>query len=312
MAYRLKRRRSLSSEVRRVIDTQLALAIGELHAIGDRHSDDVIHEARRHVKKVRAVLQLIRFTLGDEYYAANEQLRHANHLLAPIADGRSTIETIARVTKRYQTPAARRTLNAIRQSLLKRINQIDRKAEIDGLLPKVAVILRGEQKRLADWPLRVRSFRDLAPGLKRSIRRTQHGMHRAVAHPTMRNYRAWRRRVKTLWFQLRLLEDRCKNQLLTDQRRLEALDGCLDEYDNVVLLERILLSEELLPRQDVAAALHLLRRYQVRLRRRAISLGYRLSREDPRVFVHRIKSLWRLTKIADVVAEVKTPWRHAA
>ena len=67
MSYRLKPGRSISNEVKRLVDKQLALAVDELRAIGDRRSDDAIHEARRHVKTMRAVLRLVQPVLRGEF-----------------------------------------------------------------------------------------------------------------------------------------------------------------------------------------------------------------------------------------------------
>ena len=111
--------------------------------------------------------------------------------------------------------------------------------------------------------------------------------------------------MKDLWFQLRLVQARCGNKLLADQRRFEALDGCLGEYHNVLLLEEILVHGALASRRQTARSLRLLRRYQSALRRRSLKMGRRVFREKPRHFFRRVKRMWRIARRSRHVA-----WRR--
>ena len=118
--------------------------------------------------------------------------------------------------------------------------------------------------------------------------------------------------AKDLWFQVRLLEARCGDALMSDQCRLEALDDCLGEYHNVVLLEEILITEALVPRPQTAGCLRVLRRYQAELRGGAASLGHQALAEKPAHFVRRIKRLWHTPRAAAAVRAKESRWRSAA
>jgi CHAD domain-containing protein len=298
MSYCLKPRRSVASEVKRIIDKQLSLAIDELRTIGDRRSDGRIHEARRHVKKVRAILRLVQPVLGDTCHGVNRRLGTANRMLGPIADGGAVVDTIAQLGGKYRARPAQRTLHSLQAALVQRAERVDRRAELERVLPVVAGILRREQRRLTDWTLTARGFDAVGPGLEKSMRCARNAMKRSLRHPASDNYHVWRRRVKDLWFQVRLLEARCGGALIDDQRRLEALDGCLGESHNVVLLEEILITEALVPRQQAAGGLRLLRRYRAELRNRAASLGRAVFAEKPAHFVRRVKRLWHTPRAA--------------
>jgi CHAD domain-containing protein len=311
MSYRLKPRRSVASEVKRIAAKQLALAIDELRTIGDSRSDGRIHEARRHAKKVRALLRLVQPAVADTYHAVNRRLAIANRMLGPIADGRAVVDTIAQLGNKYRARPARRALHSFRAALLQRAERIDRRAEHDRVLPIVAGLLRRERRHLTDWTLNARGFHAVGPGLEKSMRRARKAMKRSLRHPAAHNYHVWRRRVKDLWFQVRLLEARCGDTLISDQRRLEALDDCLGEYHNVVLLEEILITEALAPRQQTAGGLRLLRRYQAELRGRAVSLACQVFDEKPGHFVRRVKRLWHTPRASAATAR-KTRWQHAA
>ncbi len=91
---------------------------------------------------------------------------------------------------------------------------------------------------------------------------------------------------------MRLLEGRCGYHLVGYERRIEALDGVLGEYHNVILLRDLLVTDIHLSRQETARCLRVIARYQRLLRRHAELLGVRVYTERPRRFVRRIRRLW--------------------
>jgi CHAD domain-containing protein len=297
MSYSLRSARPVDSEVKRIVDKQLAHAVEQLRSIGDSRSDEAVHEARRHVKKVRAMIRLVQPALGDDYDAIDRRMRVAGRMLAPIADGRAVVATISRLKNKYRGQLAPQTLASVGAVLLERAARIDRKASRDRVLPRVAALLRAERQRLHRWDLNTKGFRAIEAGLEKSVRRAREAMARAATNPTADHYHSWRRRVKDLWFEVRLIQPRCGNQLAPMQRRLETLDGVLGEYHNVVLVEQVLVTEALVSRQQTARCLRLLRRYQAELRHRALSLGHRVFAEKPRRLVRRVKTLWKAVAV---------------
>ena len=99
MGYRLHPGRPIQDEVRRIADRQLEEAIAGLRTVGDPESDDDVHAARRHIKKIRALLRLVRPALGDRYDSVNRRLRTVNRLLAPVADGQAVVATLAQICR---------------------------------------------------------------------------------------------------------------------------------------------------------------------------------------------------------------------
>ena len=94
MAYRLKRRRPLATELHRILEHQLQLAIADLPEAGSPRANERIHQARRRVKKTRALLRLFARALGQEGRNANRRLRTISRMLAPIANGESIFDTV--------------------------------------------------------------------------------------------------------------------------------------------------------------------------------------------------------------------------
>jgi len=291
VGFRLKSGESVSNEVRRIVLRQLDLAASELVSVGDPESDEAVHDARRRVKKIRAIIRLIRPVL-DKPFRSDPDLRRVSKMLAPVADGKGVIDTLNELLHRYRKHLPRKTAAAIRSDLIAREKQIDRKAAQDGVLQEAKKTLRLERDRVKRWKLSEDGFRAIAPGLKESVRRARDGMVTAWLHPTAGNHHTWRRHVKNHWFHVRLLQGRCNGGLQPYQHQLEALDGVLGEYHNLVLLHEVLVSDSTLSRREVARCLRIVERYQRALRRNAQVLGMRIYDEKPRRFVRRVKRLW--------------------
>jgi CHAD domain-containing protein len=293
MAFRLKQGASISNEVRRIVLKQLEAAISELHSVGDPQSDDAVHDARRRVKKIRAIIRLVRPVLDKEYRAVDRDLSTVSRLLAPVADGRGIVETLKEIEHRYPASLSKRALAVARKGVLRNGARADRDAHARGILKIAAGTLRSERGRVKRWRVRGEGFRAIAPGLEESYRRARRMMLVTWSKPKPSHFHTWRRFVKDHWFHIRLLEGRCGNHLVAYERRIEALDGILGEYHNVILLRDLLVTDESLPHEEGARCLRVVSRYQRVLCRHAEILGARIYTERPRRFVRRVRHLWR-------------------
>jgi CHAD domain-containing protein len=292
VAYRFKVGQAVDDEVRRIADKQLTLAMAHLGAIGDLKKDAALHQARRHVKKVRALLRLVRPALGTSYRKSNMTLRRVNRLLSPIADGEAVLGTLARLEQRSAADLST-AVSALRDALLARRVAIDRRAKAHRVLQLCSSALHAELSRVSEWRLTRRGRHAVTAGLRKTVRAARRAMARTKLHPTAGNYHRWRRRVKDHWFQLRLLERRCGGELLTRQRRLETLDGHLGEYHNCALLQSVLAKEQTLGRLETAQLLRALRRYEAELRGEAARVAAEVYDERPRQLLRVVERAWR-------------------
>jgi CHAD domain-containing protein len=312
VSYRLEPGRSIASEVRRIGERQVAQALAALQGVGMRHDDKATHRARRHVKKVRALLRLFHPSLAHSHRVVNRRLRTVSRLLAPIADGEAVVDTFARIERTYRHRLPRSTFAAVRAGLGQLESHAARKAQFERALETAARVLRIEQHHARVWRLTESGFRAVGPGLERSVRRTRRAMAAVLEHPSEDHYHAWRRRVKDLWLQTRLIQARCGGRLRREEARLERLDGRLGEYHDCVLLAEVLTAEPLISRQQTARCLRLIRHHQKELRRQIHSLARKMFSETPRAFVRRARHCWRVAEPSRRVRTAKATWRPAA
>src|SRR5215467_6532526 len=67
MSYRL-RKKSPAREVHRVAREELEGTLKELLTVNDQARSTAVHEARKHLKKVRALIRLLRWATGEASY----------------------------------------------------------------------------------------------------------------------------------------------------------------------------------------------------------------------------------------------------
>jgi CHAD domain-containing protein len=296
VGFRLKCDQTVSSEIRRIVLRQLEVATSELTSVGDPESDEAIHDARKRVKKIRAVIRLVRPVLDKSSRADDSELRRVHRMLAPVADGHGVVEMLDALARRYKKSLPRKTVASMHANLVAREKRIGSETAAAHVLERASRVLRVERRHVMQWRLKKDGFKAVEDGLEESVRRSRKAMLMVWRHPTAHHYHTWRRYVKAHWFHVRLLEGRCGNHLMRYQRQLEALDGVLGEYHNLILLRDLMVADGSLSRQEIAKCLRVIARYERRLRLHAHVLGARVYTEKPRGFVQRVKRLWRTTR----------------
>jgi hypothetical protein len=312
VGYRLRPGKPIAQEVVRIADRQLALALAGLRIAADSENNSAVHATRRHIKKIRALMKLVRRALGRRHYgAANRHLRAVNRLLAPVADGQAVLETLARVAARYRDELPRDVVADVHHSLVRRDTMAREQAAVNDVARTAARLLRRERDRVRHWELSERGFGAVAEGYERTVTAGRRAMVKA-ANGQGDEYHTWRQRVKEHWLQIRLLQERCGNRLGADERRLEELDGLLGECHNCVILRDAVRSDSTLTRTDAARCLRVVRRYEHTLRRAAHQLGAKVYQDTPAQDAARVHRLWRSARRATPVPGRGTSWRSAA
>ena len=93
MAYRLERDESVVTGLRRVVTDEIESASEHLKGGKKVSRDEAVHEARKSIKKVRALLRLMRGELGETFDAENARLREIAHRLSELRDAVAIIGT---------------------------------------------------------------------------------------------------------------------------------------------------------------------------------------------------------------------------
>ena len=130
MTYRLKADESVPQGIKRIATKQIEKAISVLSATDELGVDEAVHQARKRLKKIRAVVRLVRDRLNkDNYKQENARFRNLGRALASLRDAKVRIKTLDNLTTHFTDTVEPETFAYIRREL-----QIDYRREYQRLL----------------------------------------------------------------------------------------------------------------------------------------------------------------------------------
>jgi CHAD domain-containing protein len=289
MAYRLSIADDPASAVRVCAREQLEGAIAQL---SDPDADPVIavHEARKHVKKSRALLRLVRAALPKRVFRdENAALRETGLMLSAARDADVVLATATSLGERYAGRLPSATFAQLRAALAPPgagdggVPESDHAAVLDAL--------RAALVRVEAWPLADAQWDDVIAGSVRAYARGQAAFATARDDPTPERLHDWRKRTKDLWYHHRLLSATWPGLLSAyaeEAHRLSELLG--DDHDLVVLRERLGRDDLDFARAAATdeALLGLVDERRAELQAESFRLGRRLYAEPAKAFARRL------------------------
>ena len=287
MAYRLKRGEPMATGIRRIVADQIEGAVAGLGGHGDR--TEVVHDARKRLKKSRSALRLVRHDLGNGLRRReNKVLRNVGRRLSGVRDAQVLVDTLDGVAVDTAVPAA--AARDMRRRLEERRARAEAEAGKGG--EQIVTELAQLRARIDDWPLDDESFDSAARGLRRIHRRGKRAMTAALERGDDGSWHEWRKRVKDLWYATRILRP------LTPQLEGMVADGdelsdILGDLNDLAVLAAAISDYESELGAEAAEALHAaVRRRRDDLRRRAVPLGTRLYGDSSKALAARLAAAW--------------------
>jgi CHAD domain-containing protein len=269
-AFRLKQDETIPDGVRRIARGRIDHAI---EALADA-SEEGVHDARKDMKKLRALLRLVRGEVGQKVFRREaDTFRDAARELSFVRDADVMLATLADLERRYDadTGPVRQAVEAHRLQTTGGGRQRAAKTAI--------AVLTEARERVGDWPLERDGFEALEDGLRRTYRRGRQNWRAAVKEPSDENLHEWRKRAKDLWYHCSILEETWKPVMtaLADEAH-ELSDRLGDDHDLAVLLD--FGAESLEP---------LIATRRAELQEEAFAYGTRLYADKPKAFVRRLE-----------------------
>jgi CHAD domain-containing protein len=312
MPYEFQQDEAVAEGIKRIVAEQIEDALRELSATSSDRAK-AVHNTRKGLKKIRAVLRLVGDELGRKVYAAeNRCFRDAGRSLSDVRDAEVLIEAFDNLAEHFTDRIAPRAATAARKALLKRRDEATEHMFGDNQrLSQTIGALEGALQRVPAWPLEGADWDMLGNGMGRMYKRGRSAMVSAYRNSAPvgdhsgaggddkegaidENFHEWRKRVKDLWYHVLILRPVWPGVMEKFADEAHQLSDYLGLDHDLAVLRQTLVEDA--GQSDAATAQSLgevvkARRAQLQLAARA--QGQRLYAEKTSAYISRLESYWR-------------------
>lgn len=286
MAFRFKLGEPFDEGVRRIADEQIERAQNLLKEPGDHAV--TIHETRKSLKRLRALLRLVRPAMGEAAFRdENAKLRDIGLSLSGARDRHVLLETLNKLEA--STGFGRRGLA---ESLRHAIGAANG-AGAPLTMHQAYDCLVDARKRLAKLQLSGSGFEVVGAGLERSYRRARRAFAEAYEKPSDEAFHEWRKGAQAHWRQMTLLARAWPDNLGARALEARTLSQVLGDDHDLALLGAFARSDVSgLTEEQVALVEKSVSRRQSELRATARPRGERLFAPSPKQLRRAISTYW--------------------
>jgi CHAD domain-containing protein len=288
MGFRLKLREPLPDGLKRVFREQIESAL-ELCRHPAKQRGVTVHEVRKHLKRLRAAMRLAIPEVGKNRHTREDRcVRKIGRLVSDLRDAQVRLQTLIQL--RDDTAKGPEDSPFPRIEELLSLERESFSAAFAGWQKQAIPQLERVEARLLKWPLEGLTWKQICGAVGKIYKRGQRGLAKTIDDPEPENFHAWRKRVKDIWYQLRILQPLNRMVLTEMDRDGEVLGELLGgEHDLNFLWARLETEkgDEAL-RDELAQLEKLIRKRGKRLRTNALELGRRFYAEPAKAFAKRI------------------------
>ena len=299
MPFRFKRKESVRKAVRRLWCERLDDALGFVENGNNGGRFEAVHDVRKEIKKMRAILRLVRAGIGKAAYGEHtDALRSAADRMTALRDAEVKLGAFDDLVKYFKRKLAPQPFPQIKAALRKNCRTEEDHFFRGGSIASVKGILCNEKQHSDDLQIKSDGWKAIEPGLKKIYGRGREAFESADRDPSPENFHAWRKRVKDLGHQLQLLCPARPRKFRARTEKLDKLGELLgDDHDLVMLRQFVIDKFGHVP--SVKLFEKLVSSRQKELRSEALKLGARFYPKKPKRFCRHIGRDWKSWKRKD-------------
>jgi CHAD domain-containing protein len=293
MANQFKRKQSVRKGVKRLLRRDVQKALEELRCSNRLES---VHEVRKEIKQMRALLRLVRTAVSRaDYRRASTALREAAGYLSAARDSHVKVNALEQLTEHFKRELAPRSLEQIKKTLSQECRRQQAELSHKRVATRVRRRLQALSRHGESLSFKSSGWAVIGPGIQRSYREGRRGylLSRKATRPEALH--EWRKRVKDLYYQVNLLCPIWPEQMMAVAAELKHLGERLgDDHDLFLLIEPGMFNAFRKQAPEEAEALKaLVDERQTELRAQALAIGARFYLEKPAAFCKRLGQYWK-------------------
>jgi len=299
LGYRLENNETLSFGLKRIVLELIDKSVFNLSKGNGSFNEDV-HDTRKNFKKTRTVLRLIRSNLGDDIYQVeNSFYRNTGRTLSDLRDSTVLIQTFDKLLKKSELEMSNFDFSVFRNFLVEKHKTLSAaKSKKSTIINSLSTDLLLARSRVFDWTLSGDSFKLIKKDLQGIYEKGQRYMYAVFSEAIKENVHEWRKRVKDLWYTMRILSNLWPEIMSPLIVLLAKLSDTLGDANDLFLLkERILANEtKFKDNQHTRELINFIDKRIIDLLRDARSIGRKIYSENPKFFAGRMQNyyeIWR-------------------
>ncbi|MGH8947753.1 MAG: CHAD domain-containing protein [Acidimicrobiia bacterium] len=280
---------------------------------GEEMFREAVHRTRKSTKRIRAMLRLVRYEVGEQVYQhENGWMRDTARLLSEVRTSSVMVQGVSDIREMYEPLLAEGTFDEVlERTTIYRDRTEQRVMEDPAIVPRVVANLERARGRYESWPtdpdarsvygIGIRhDFRAIGPGLEAMHARGRHQMVAAYKTQRPESFHRWRKRVKFLKHQMEILTPLWPEVMIGMAVTLDRISELLgQDHDLAELLHALADRPDLCPNpleRSLMSALAEQRRSDLQTACRI--LGRRIYAETPSAFRGRVGAYWESMELA--------------
>jgi CHAD domain-containing protein len=293
MPFRLRPTESIADGLRRIAREELSSISTHLDGATPPRAD-AIHEIRKSVKKTRAILHLVGADNGRGLAKSAKRLHAINCRLSALRDADVMLETLQTLRIKDRGILNGRCFAHVHRRLSSHQQSVMKAARRKGTWQRVGQSVRKIRQDAKHWKPTHRQFGSLAASIRLAHRRGRTARAHARKSQRAADFHEWRKQIKALWYELRLVEG-SGPRIRRDVTALHRAEAWLGNEHNVVVLCDELSKD--VPQGHSRIDLDRVRlvgdRYQCELRTKALASTTRIYARAPREYVNSVRREWK-------------------